>query len=293
MTPAAWLVSLMKFSEESSDKNQTPIFMLVKEFITILRDIGGGSPLDLLLALYDSRYPGEAFEKHTISGGHISIPNPAVTVLGCTTRDALFESKLLQVGNTGFLSRFLVVFRDTSVKGVYRRPALDMIAVNKMHARLQWIAKLGGEIKVSSEAESVLEQKFEDIAAETELECRLFESEFLARKFSHVMKVGMLLALARGRTLILPRDVEHAYTMVSDLKKSVMNLFPTKDFDILPKLIGNREKVELKAFVEELVQRNFFPDHKVATKTVMTALGTFLERFSEGEQTFVRVLKKR
>lgn len=293
MTPAAWLVSLMNFSKESNDKNQTPIFMLVKEFITILRDIGGGSPLDLLLALYDSRHPGEPFEKHTISGGHISIPNPAVTVLGCTTRDALFESKLLQVGNTGFLSRFLVVFRDTSVKGVYRRPALDMIAVNKMHARLNWIAKLGGEIKVSREAESVLEQKFEDIAMETELECRLFESEFLARKFSHVMKVGMLLALAHGRTEITSKDVEHAYAMVSDLKKSVMNLFPTKDFDILPKLIGNREQVELKVFIEELVQRNFFPDFKVATKAVISSLGTFLERFNEGEQTFVRVLKKR
>jgi len=292
MTPAAWLVSLLKYSDGSTDKLQTPIFMLVKEFITILRDIGGGSPLDLLLALYDTRLPGEPFEKHTISGGHITIPNPAVTVLGCTTRDALMETKLLQVGNTGFLSRFLPVFRDTSVRGVYKRPELDTILVNKMLPRLQWIASLRGEVKIHPSADKVLEEKFDLIAEETETENRLFESEFLARKFPHVVKVSMILALSKGRMEILPQDVEEAYAMVSDLKRSVMNLFPTKDFNMLPRLMRGREKVELKILIEESVQRNFFPDFSVATKLVMSAIGIVLERFTEGEKIFVRLVKK-
>lgn len=230
LTPASWFKELEDAEKEiGKPDNHAPLFILSKEFSTVLNDIGGGSPLAVLLSFYDNRVPGETYKKRTIHDGVAEIKNPAVTILGCTTPDSLYSSEVLKAGNTGLISRFIIVVQPKFVRGKYRSPRIDENRCLEFAANLDRIAELRGEMTMSPEAWEYGEAIFNEIAekAETGL-LTMAQEEYYGRKTSQVHKVGMLFTAMRHSMRVEKKDLEQAYAMVTATEKNLDFLFAPK-----------------------------------------------------------------
>jgi len=231
MTPAAWIDEL-KDAEDKIGKvdMHSPLYIMSKEFSTVLRDIGGGSPLDLLLSFYDSRAPGEVFRKRTISAGVVEVLNPAVTILGCTTPDGLKDSGILNAGNTGFISRFICVAHPKHVDGAFKRPLIPEKVCNLMAMELDEIAGMRGEMLLDPAAEEEagkIYNEINEIQREPQTNAR---SEYFGRKLTQVYKVSMIFAAIRKSRVICREDIQRAYTYLTALE-------PTMSYMLKPQII--------------------------------------------------------
>lgn len=229
MTPAAWFLELNDAKEkEGKLDQQSPMFILSKEVSNILRDIGGGSPLDILLSFFDSRAPGVNFTKRIASmSDPIVLPNPAVTFLGCTTPDGLRYSEVLAAGNTGFISRFITVCMPRFVKGTFRRPALDKNISVEFAAYFDRLAGMRGEMHFTEEAMSLREQIWEECNKKQENPMiTQIQEEYWGRKHTQVNKVAMIFACLRHSMQISADDVRKAYDMVTATEQNHAYILP-------------------------------------------------------------------
>jgi len=222
MTPAAWIEEL-KDAEDKIGKADlhSPLYIMSKEFSTVLRDIGGGSPLDLLLSFYDSRAPGEVFRKRTIGSGVVEVLNPAVTILGCTTPDGLRDSGILRAGNTGFISRFIVVAHRKHVNGSFRRPSISDRECNLMAMELDEIANIRGEMLMDESAIEEAGKIYEEINAKQQDVLSNAASEYFGRKLTQIYKVSMIFAALRKSRVIVRSDIVKAYDEITALEPTM------------------------------------------------------------------------
>lgn len=227
MTPAAWCLEL-KDAEDKQGKidNQAPLYIMSKEFSTVLRDIGGGSPLDLLLSFYDSRAPGEVFRKRTVGGGVLDILNPAVTILGCTTPDGLYDSEIMKSGSTGFVSRFIIVAHPHHVDGSFNRPKINEQTCLEFAALLDEIADLRGEMHLTAEALSFAEYVFNDTNDRLRRGVKnKYYEEYYGRKLTQVYKLGMIFACLRKSKVVELADMKKGFDMLTETEKTFGYMF--------------------------------------------------------------------
>ncbi len=227
LTPAAWILEMQDSAAAlEEDPPQAPLFVLGREFSTVLRDIGGGSPLDLLLSLYDGRATGATFKKRTISGGIVELPNPAVTVLGCTTIDGLAHSRILDAGFTGFISRFITVYCGVPVPGVFDRQPQNVAACVELAGALDRISLLKGPMHLSAGALDCLRQAWEVASEEAKrADLPTWREEYLGRKLTQITKVAMLFALMRFSMQLEAADVEQAQALIEATESGLSRVY--------------------------------------------------------------------
>lgn len=218
MSPAAWFKDLEdSYKEGGSNFEQSPLYMLIGEFNTLLNDIGGGSPMDLLLSFYDFRRPGEAFVKRTIKDGKQNCINPAVTILGCTTPAGLRSSKMIQFDSQGFVSRFITVAHPKFVRGVAKRPLISEAKRKPFIEEMDRISMMWGHFRMSEQADARYEQIFNEVNDQQEAHTGTGPfAEYLARKSVQIKKVAILFAAMRSNEQIIRvEDIDEAYRHIS------------------------------------------------------------------------------
>lgn len=227
MTPAAWIQELKEAEERIGTVDEhAPIYILSKEFSSILRDIGGGSPLDLLLSFFDSRAPGQIFRKRTVSSGVVEIKNPAVTVLGCTTPAGLYDSEIMRAGSTGFISRFIIVAHPRFVRGSFNRPDVSLNARLDFAKFFDELCTMRGEIMMDQGATDFARGVYEEInAAYEKKDLPTYIEEYYGRKLTQVYKVGMIFACMRKSRVINRQDLEQAYDIITKTEENFSYMF--------------------------------------------------------------------
>ena len=185
--------------------------------------------VDLLVSLWDGKQG--SFEKKTKHSGEDRVENPWINLIACTTPAWIAGNFPEYMIGGGFTSRTIFVYADQKEKYV-AYPGLQVPAnLAQMEADLiddlTQISMLHGEMKLTPEAiawgEDWYRQHYSERAAN--LDPDRFGG-YLARKQTHVHKLGMILSAAESDSmLITPQHLATAHAMVTDLEPDMQFVF--------------------------------------------------------------------
>lgn len=227
LTPAS-LVSELKNAGNARQKYTTaPLFALIGEFSDFMEDIGGGSVKDLLLSFYDSRSPGAKWTKHTMKDGLQEIPNPALTLLGCTTPQYLISAKILNQTGTGFTRRILFVGVAEPIIGTCDFVDLDKVEKERIRGEFYRMAALDGGFTLDTGANKA----YKDAWNRKNLWLRenrgtTFTSSYYAVKVDHMVQIAICLcAMRTSNKMISAEDILQAEELLNELEKTFPFVF--------------------------------------------------------------------
>lgn len=185
--------------------------------------------VDLLVALWDGK-PG-TFEKRTKHSGNDTVENPWINLIACTTPSWIAGNFPEYMIGGGFTSRCVFVYADQKAKyvaypGLEVPPNLSEMA-DKLVADLEQIAMLTGEYKLSPDAirwgKAWYTQHYN--VKNPDLDEERFGG-YLARKQTHIHKLGMILAASSSDSLVITDEhLAIADQMVSDLEPDMQFVF--------------------------------------------------------------------
>lgn len=181
------------------------IFVAASEFS---RFIGQNNiqMLDFLVTMWD----GEDYEYKT-KQGTVTLENPLINLLGCTTPTSLAGSLPAAAGGQGFLSRIILVYGSRKYKSVPRPSASPIDSVNAIKGILSAAYhNLGGPSSETREARSYSEELYD-------YQLEITDSRFdyyRERRFTHLLKLGIILAATRGSTEIVKDDYDEGHRIL-------------------------------------------------------------------------------
>lgn len=169
--------------------------------------------IDVLVALWDGKRG--VFQKVTKTAGSDRIENPWINVIGCTTPDWIAGRFPQYLIGGGFTSRCVFLYADKKRQTVAYVDESVPEGFSETRQRLiedlEQISLLFGEFKIDAEAR---EWGREWYAKHWNGSATIQDSEqyagYLARKQTHIHKLGMVLAAARGNDLLITSDVLQA-----------------------------------------------------------------------------------
>lgn len=185
--------------------------------------------VDLLVSLWDGKQ-GE-FKKETKGSGKDKIENPWINLIACTTPSWIAGNFPEYMIGGGFTSRCVFVYADKKARRVaypsrHVPPDLGKMA-DRLTEDLIQISKLAGEFRLTEEAYLWGEEwynRFEGL-----ISAKLADDRFggyIARKQTHIHKLAMVIAAARGDALwITPEHMAIADRMVTDLEDDMAMVF--------------------------------------------------------------------
>lgn len=230
LTPAALIDELKDAGAKRYENKTSPLFVLASEFTVFFQDIGGGSMVDLLLDFYDTRRPGQVWRKNTKKWGKQEMPNPSLTILGCTTPTHLMKAKVLETGGLGLTSRVLFVCEPQFIPGATRFPKLDEKLREEIAQEFIRICSITGEFISGPGVEEAIETTINNtnrwIADNPGATIMM---NFMARKPTQIRKVAMLLcAMRNSRKIISREDIFEAEALVTELEANLPYAFHTQ-----------------------------------------------------------------
>lgn len=185
--------------------------------------------IDLLITLWDSKQG--AFTKITKGSGCDTVENPWINLIACTTPSWIAGNFPEYIIGGGFTSRCLFVYGDTKDKLVAypnRHVPHDMVATQQcLVDDLTHISTLCGPYTLTDDAVEWGEVWYAHHykGAPEHLQDDRFAG-YLARKQTHVHKLGLVLAAAqRDEPIVTANDLSLANSAISDLERDMPEVF--------------------------------------------------------------------
>jgi hypothetical protein len=239
VTPAALIknlseaTKLIKAVPGVEQLNQSAMYIYSSEFGVFIEDIGGGYVGTDMLMYYDCP---RLFEKETLSGALIKIPNPCVNLLACTTPSFLSSHISHETSGTGLVSRMIFAAEFDKVTLLPNPPAPNKLIRGQLITELGRIHRMSGEMRRNPAAEKLWEETFYDIREKLqELPGGSFRRNFYARKLDYINKLSMVLSACRtSNRIIEPADIERARSIIEEAEPHMEKSFGVKDFKRIP-----------------------------------------------------------
>lgn len=163
-----------------------------------------------MLDFLGERYDGEDYEYQTRQS-HIKLKNTLINMIACTTPTSISNSLPPQAGGQGFLSRIILVYGAKKYKKVPRPKAPNLELVGRVKESISdAYYKLSGGFSEDSDAEKYCEELYD-------YEPEIADSRFVyytERRFTHLIKLAMVLAASRGELNITKVDYEEAHRIL-------------------------------------------------------------------------------
>jgi Protein of unknown function (DUF3987) len=176
--------------------------------------------IDQLVHIWD----GAAMRKRTRKDGEVVIPTPCLNLIACTTPSWIAENVPQYLIGGGLTSRILFVYGEEKVRYVAYPQLLLPANYTDWQAALvrdlERISTLVGGFSLTPDAYSWGQEWYEDFHKNQapKLDKTLIGG-YIARKQTLVHKVAMILAVSRGDSLIIDRDLlERAMLLITELE---------------------------------------------------------------------------
>lgn len=157
-------------------------------------------------------YDGEEYEYRLKSKDEaMKMDDPLIGLIGCTTPTNIATAMPPTAIGQGFMSRIILVYGGQRYKSVPRPPKFDKALVEKVTKRINEVYfGLHGEMKETADAYQYTNEIYDQ---ELDLTDGRF-SNYLNRRFTHMLKLGMILAATRNSVTIERRDYELANSLL-------------------------------------------------------------------------------
>lgn len=187
-----------------ADKNHLAV--IASEFSRFI----GQNNLSMLDFLGEVGYDGESYTYQTRQT-NITLKNPLMNILACTTPTMLNNSMPPAAGGQGFLSRMILVYGTRKYKLVPRPQAPNALLVAKVRDRLNdAYHRLSGAFDETKDGRSYSESLYG-------YQIQISDSRFGyygERRYTHLIKLAMCLAASRGDSTITKSDYEEAHRIL-------------------------------------------------------------------------------
>lgn len=184
--------------------------------------------LDALTQLYD----GNSFEKETMKDGVITVENPSLNLVACTTPEWISSNFSAYSIGSGLLSRMLMVYASEKRQlvawpGLVQEDEQEKALRADLVDDLKEIAAINGKMEATPEAYAWGDEWYKDLHQNAR--ARMGDSRadgYIARKQAHLVKLAMVLSASRSNDrVILLRDMQRADELTSALEKDMPMLF--------------------------------------------------------------------
>lgn len=189
--------------------------------LSSLIEPSGIKMIQFLTDIFDGDFKWRYSTKHQ---GKDVINNPVLNILAATTPTWIADGMPADVIGHGFVSRVLFVY---AADRRYLKPfpgKLDAELEKNLRVDLDHISRLEGTFSWGEGAKDAYAAIYKEIDETPPKDYRV--EGFHNRKDIYTLKVAMLLSLAESDDLVIrPRDLEVAYTALSEIEESMHHTF--------------------------------------------------------------------
>lgn len=188
-----------EYVADTADKHH--IMAIIDEVSQFLGQNNHGM-LDFLTQMWQ----GEDYE-YQLKSSQITLKNPLLNLVGCTTPTSLAHSMPPAAGGQGFLSRVILVYGAKKYKlvPIPEAPDVDLVRRVKDHIQTAY-SEMSGPFEMSQQAQDFYVKLY---GAPLEITDSRF-GYYAERRHVHLMKLGMCIAAGRGEMRIELGDFEEA-----------------------------------------------------------------------------------
>lgn len=213
-----FLIEMLGGHEESKEMeellelhmdNMTAETFIVAEEFTDLIGKNNSEFLTMLGKLWDN--PPQ-YKHPKIHGQSVFVPNPTVNILAGNTPQAYFTNMPIEAVGQGFSARLLHINGEPTGRKITIPPPPDPVFMDKMDKRFMEIKKkVKGQFKISKELETgLLTRVYKEYP---EIEDYRFKY-YNGRRFTHLLKLSMIVAASRLSMEITEEDIVTANTFL-------------------------------------------------------------------------------
>jgi hypothetical protein len=210
-TDASDFLEQSLFGDRQDDPNTvSEMFIVAGEFNTFF----GNNILDFVTDLGELWDYSGRFESKVKNSKSVQIMNPTINILGGNTPTGFSAAFPIEILGQGFFSRTLMIYGDrTRDKITWPEPpdAEHTAALLVALREIKTVAISTGKMRLSDEAKNLLDTIYRSWK---DLDDARFES-YSNRRFTHLLKLCMIVAAIRLSDTIQPDDVVYANTMLS------------------------------------------------------------------------------
>lgn len=248
-----------------------------------------------MLDFLGERYDGEDYEYKTRQSD-IKMKNTLMNLLACTTPTGIANSLPPAAGGQGFLSRVILVYGARKYKKVPRPSTPPLELVSRVKSTLSdMYHQLHGSFSETPDAQSHCEALYDYVPNITDNRFVYYAE----RRYTHLIKLAMVLAATRGSLQIVKDDYEEANRILKATEVGMpdalgefgMNPLAAVKQEILEQLRAHQGPLTLNQIVAM-----FHRDAKTAdiTQIVSDLVNTKLvamSQLSSGERTLTAVVR--
>ena len=216
-------------------QQDSEMFIMADEFNDFFGN-GNIEFISLLGTLWD--YSG-VYRNRIKNGKSVSIKNPTVSILGGNTPTGFSLAFPTEILGQGFFSRIILIYGEPNGKRIPFPRAPDPEHTQSIVKLLQTI-KLNafGAARLSDTAQKLLERIYKFSPSVDDVR---FES-YSTRRFTHLLKLSLIMSAARCDNQISERDVVYANTVLSFTEQ------------LMPKALGEFGKAKHSDVTHKIVQ---------------------------------------
>ena len=241
------------------------MFIANDEFNNFL-GVGNIDFQSLLGELWDWDEPNRPYKQRLKTSKSISIFQPTVSILGGNTPTGFAECFPLASIGQGFMSRLILVHSEPSGRKITFPPAPSPELVAKLVGFLQEMKRVcQGEVKIDAEAESALDTIYKGWPEMEDARFRHYSS----RRFTHLIKLCMIVTAARLSTSITVQDVIHANTLLAYAERT------------MPKAIGELGKSRNAEASNKIMQALYATSKPLDVKALWKIVQNDLDKISD------------
>lgn len=224
-------------SEDADNSIPREMFIAADEFNNF---IGSGNInfQSLLGELWDWDEPTRAYKQRLKNSKSVSIYQPTVSILAGNTPSSFADCFPLASIGQGFMSRLILIHAEPSgVKVTFPKEPNESLTKQIVQHLLRMRSACIGPVSMEAEAESALDLVYKGWA---DMEDQRFK-HYSTRRFTHLLKLCIIVAAARLSTRISVKDVLHANTVLAyaetTMPKAIGELGKSKNSEAASKIM--------------------------------------------------------
>lgn len=253
---------------DSTIKKDAEMFIMADEF-NVFFGLGNIEFISLLGTLWD--FDG-VYSNRIKNSKSININNPTVSILGGNTSTGFSLAFPPEIIGQGFFSRLLLIYGEPSKRRITFPKLPSRESTDELVFKLLNLRKTAmGAATLHPSAEKLLDKIYKKNIRSNDVR---FES-YYNRRFTHLLKLCLIMSAARYSTDITDKDVVHANTILTHTEQ------------LMPKALGEFGKSRHSNVSNRIVQFLESSDSIVSFKEIWKNVSSDLEK----QQDLVTVLQ--